>query len=241
MIARFLGAVQFLTVVPVRRATASPSQSAVFFPLVGAAIGWCAVAVLLAAKALLPAPIPALLALAFTILATGGLHEDGLADVADAIRAGRSRDQMFAILKDSRVGAFGALAISLSLLLRWQALAALVVDPLAAMVASLTIARAAMVALAWIARPVGQGMGDAFCASLSTPVVLLALLQAAAAGFLLEWRGVPVLVMAVAIVLAARTWFHARLGGINGDCLGATCQAVEVSTLLVLACERCTL
>src|SRR3954449_4276988 len=113
MIARFLGAVQFLTTLPVRRATASPGRCAVFFPLVGAAMGSAGGLLLYALRNVMPPSLAALLVLSFWALLTGGLHEDGFADVADAFRAGRSREKMFAILKDSRIGAHGALAMIL--------------------------------------------------------------------------------------------------------------------------------
>src|SRR5579862_755051 len=99
MTRRFLGALQFLTILPVPGDTAPASESAVFFPLVGALLGASAAAILLTGNALL--------AIAWLLIATGCIHEDGLADVADAFRAGRSRERILSILKDSRIGTYG--------------------------------------------------------------------------------------------------------------------------------------
>ena len=122
MIGRFLGAIQFLTVAPVRRSVSPPGESAAFFPLVGAALGAGGGLVLYFSQALLPQAISSLIVLSFWVLVTGGLHEDGFADVADAFRAGRPREKILAILKDSRIGAHGAIALILISLVRWQAL-----------------------------------------------------------------------------------------------------------------------
>ncbi len=85
MIKRFLGALQFLTILPIPGDTAPASESAIFFPLVGALLGASAGAILLTGNALL--------VIAWLLIATGCIHEDGLADVADAFRAGRSREK----------------------------------------------------------------------------------------------------------------------------------------------------
>src|SRR5262245_60497906 len=102
---RLFAAIQFLTVIPAP-AGGPPAPAAIFFPLVGATLGLAAGAIRLYAP--LPPAIAALLALVFLVAVTGALHEDGLADVADAFRAGRSPERILAILKDSRIGVYGA-------------------------------------------------------------------------------------------------------------------------------------
>ncbi|MDZ4798973.1 MAG: adenosylcobinamide-GDP ribazoletransferase, partial [Bryobacteraceae bacterium] len=130
MIPRLLGAIQFLTIIPVRTQTANPGQSALFFPLVGAALGIAGACALIASRGYLPWSLASLLVLALWSLITGGLHEDAVADVADAVRAWRTPEHIHAILKDSRIGAHGATALIFLLLIRWQALAAITADPL---------------------------------------------------------------------------------------------------------------
>src|SRR5215469_11496534 len=104
-------AFQFLTRLPIRGLhydSNALSRSAKFFPLVGLVIGVLGSVLYLWLIRHLPATIAALLTVTFFVIATGGLHEDGLADVADAFGGGWKREQILDILKDSRIGAFGA-------------------------------------------------------------------------------------------------------------------------------------
>ncbi|MGH9628342.1 MAG: adenosylcobinamide-GDP ribazoletransferase [Bryobacteraceae bacterium] len=241
MIRALLGAVQFLTIVPVRGRTAEPGRSAAFFPLVGAWIGIMGAALLDFGRSYIPFTLAALLVVAFWCVITGGLHEDGLADTADAFRAGRSPDRIMTILKDSRIGTFGGLALLFSLLIRWQSLSAITVTEFApALAAAQALPRAAFVALAWISRPAGGGLGAAFSAILTTPIALFAIFQAVLFAL---WCGPAaaawLLIGMALIVLAARRYFHLRLGGVTGDCLGATGQVVEVYILVLFACRNC--
>lgn len=238
MIARLLGAIQFLTILPVRAHTAPPGQSALFFPCVGAALGAAGGLTLRALDGFVPHSIAALLVLGFWALLTGGLHEDGLADVADAMRSGRSREKILAILKDSRIGAHGALALILIEMARWQSLATLAAEPAPALAAVLSVSRASMVALAWISPPAGDGLGFIFSRTLTTPVALAVIFQALIFSF---FSGAATLLLwgASLIVIGARFYFRRRLGGVTGDCLGATCLLVETWGLLLFACQRC--
>ena len=116
----------------------------------------------LSASRALPESLAALLTVAFWVGITGVLHEDGLADAADALRAGRTPEHMLAILKDSRIGTYGAVAIVLSILARWQAVEHIgdhvnASRVLGVFIASQAVPRAAMVALAWVSRPAGTG------------------------------------------------------------------------------------
>ncbi len=138
----------------------APGRAAAFFPLVGAALGLAGAGVFLLAGLALPVSLAALATVAFWTAVSGVLHEDGLADVADAVRAGRPQAQILTILKDSRIGTFGAVALILSVLARWQALESLATDRVVeALVASQAVPRAAMVAMAWTSRPTGDGLG----------------------------------------------------------------------------------
>jgi adenosylcobinamide-GDP ribazoletransferase len=237
MIRSLLGAVQFLTIIPVRAKTASPGRSAIFFPLIGAWLGIMGAAVFDLLGRLFPQSIAAALSVAFWVLITGALHEDGLADVADAFRAHRSPGKILEVLKDSRIGAQGAAALVVVLLLRWQAVSATAIDPVQGFAVALGLSRASMVGLAWVARPAGAGLGADFSTELSTTVTLGVIAQAAA---LAVWAGVPqALGVGAVIVLLARRYFERRLGGVTGDCLGATAQIVETAVLLLLSCRPC--
>lgn len=236
MMRHFLSAVQFLTIVPAP-SSIPPARAVFFFPLVGAILGLAAGAIRIYAGHVLPAPIAALLALLFLITVTGALHEDGLADVFDAFRAGRSPERIHAILKDSRIGAYGALSIVMSLLLRWQAIEALGIRAFPAMAAAVGASRGVMVVLAYVSHPAGEGLGKAFCLELRRPSVVAAGLQSAGLPFLCGpvWGAAALCGNALSVVLA-RAYFHRRIGGVTGDCLGAICQTSEILMLLIFLC-----
>jgi adenosylcobinamide-GDP ribazoletransferase len=237
----FRAAIRFLTILPVRGGDAPPGRAAAFFPLVGAMLGAAGAGVYLLAAKVFPVSIAALATVAFWIAISGVLHEDGLADVADAVRAGRTRERVLSILKDSRIGTYGAVAILLSVLARWQALEYLATPRvLETMIAAQAVPRAAMVAMAWCSRPAGSGLGYALASTLSTPSAVAAMAQGAAAALLCGWRpGLAMMAGSVLIVQASRGWFYLRLGGVNGDCLGFTEQLIEIFVLLMFACRSC--
>jgi adenosylcobinamide-GDP ribazoletransferase len=231
------GAIRFLTLLrlPATDRPAPPGQAAAWFPLVGAALGAMGAGVYIAAGKALPPSLAALATVAFWAAASGVLHEDGLADVADALRAGRTPERMLAILKDSRIGTFGAVAVVLSILARWQALEHTnAPNILCVCIAAQAVPRAAMVGLAWTSRPVGTGLGYELASTLTTPAALAALAQGIAAALLCGVGiGIEIVVGCYLIARAAQSYFYHRLGGVNGDCLGATEQILEIFVLLL--------
>ena len=235
MIRRFLGAVQFLTVFPILGRTTAPGKAAVFFPLIGAILGCVAGALFLALQRLFDSSIAGLVAVAALIGMTGALHEDGLADCADALRAGRSREKMMAILKDSRIGTYGAVALIVFVALRWQAIMRLTGNVMLDLTASLALSRSAIVLMAFCTPAAGEELGAAFTSLLSRRTVAAIAAQALLFALLCGRRGALILPASVITFVLARSYFLRRLGGVNGDCLGATCQMVETVNLLVLA------
>ncbi len=235
MIRRLLGAIQFLTILPIPGQTETPGRSALFFPLVGAFLGaFCGLTFEFFRKPF-GAALAALLALSLAVALSGGLHEDGLADCADALRSGRTREKMLAILKDSRIGVYGAIALILCIAVRWQALAHVQVNAVPGLVSSFALSRSSMVVLGAITKPVGSGLASAFSQTLTPATSTLVAVQVVIAAGFCGWRGVPMLLLTAAIIAGARAYFIRRLGGVNGDCLGATCLIVETANLLVLA------
>ena len=220
-------ALQFLTILPIRATNSQPGASAEWFPFVGCLLG-------LAAAAALHLPLGSILALLLLTVLTGGLHEDGLADVCDAVRAYRSHEKMMEILHDSRIGAHGAVAIVFSLLIRWQALDHLAGEAWLRVPAALGIARGLMVLLAAWTPAVGSGLGRGFRDSLPKSAAWLIALQVTILCFAGGWRAATVLILLqLAILAGTRRWFMARLGGVTGDCLGFTCQLSEAAALVV--------
>lgn len=232
---RLLGAFQFLTILPIRRSTCAPGEAAAYFPLVGAAIGLCGAGVHLLLSRAIPPSISALLALLTMAVLSGALHEDGLADCADAFGGGRTADKIQAILKDSRIGAFGALALIFSIGLRWQAIGQINEHLLESLTAAGALSRAAQVGLGWISRPAGEGSGKMFALSLSTPRAVAAILLAIAIAAPLGVIALPAVVGSAGLTLIARDYFERHLGGVTGDCCGALSQVVEGFVLLLCA------
>ncbi|HEX2010083.1 MAG TPA: adenosylcobinamide-GDP ribazoletransferase [Roseateles sp.] len=249
----FFVALQFFTRVPVPRwvgfEPAWLQHSARHFPLVGALVGACSAAVLWAALWFWPAPVAAGLAMATGIWLTGGFHEDGWADTCDGLGGAVSREKALAIMKDSRIGSYGALGLILMLGLKAAALVALLEQDwwlaLAALVWAQCASRAAPV---WLIRALPY-VGDAehakakplaTQASARTLVVALAWVGLASLG--LAWvdpAWTPSLGVAVVgaggATLLMQAWLDKRLGGYTGDNLGATQQFVELVALLAFA------
>lgn len=182
----------------------------------------------------LPATIAAALALAVGVLLTGGLHEDGLADVADGFGGGSTREKKLAIMKDSRIGSYGVAALILSFLLRWSALVALGLAAIPALLIAHTASRALMPALMRLSPPARENGLSAGAGHPSRGTVLVAL---TIGGVLLLVPG-PGFALIAVLLLAAVLFFikwlaEKQIGGQTGDVLGALQQLAE--TVLLLA------
>ncbi len=235
-----IAAFQTLTRLPVPSAPQAPDDrtialSALFYPWVGLLLGVAGWVVLRALTPHVGAPAAALAVLVVWALATGALHEDGLADVADAFGSQLDREGLLRVMKDSRIGAYGALALVLATLARWTLLAdlALAGDGLLALLASQSLGRAGVVALAAWAGPATQGMGSMLARSVGAVQVVGAWVPPAA---LLLWLGPPAVVpgcmaASLAVAAAAALYFRSRLGGVTGDCLGAAFILQEIAVL----------
>jgi adenosylcobinamide-GDP ribazoletransferase len=238
--AGFLAATAFFTQLPVGPRQIGAwrlADSAWVFPLVGAGIGGLIALTLLLAQLIgLPSLPAALLSVLAGLVLTGALHEDGLADTADGFFGGRDRAEKLAILRDSRHGTYGVLAVVLSVLLRAGALAGIgdVIHAGLALIAAHAASRAALPAAMWglaPARPDGLG------ATAGTPRVrgaipaalIGAAITLAALGPL---RGVIALSLAAVFVFGLADLARHQIGGYTGDVLGAFQQIGEIVILL---------
>ena len=248
-------ALQFLTRLPAPRWVGFEpewlNQSARHFPAVGLLVGGVAGLVLVLGQVLFPPPVAVGLSMVATLLLTGAFHEDGWADTCDALGGGASvgRERALVIMKDSRIGTYGAVGLVVMLGLKAVTLTAL---PLALAVPALlfahTASRAAAVALIRglpyagdvehaKAKPLAQRISRAGLAVALGWVMLLCLVL----GWAAQRRGVPVLLPSILIGLVVVAgsaaccahWFRQRLGGYTGDTLGATQQLTELLALLV--------
>lgn len=230
-------AFSLLTRIPAR-STGDLKLALPWFPFVGGMIGATVAGTYAAGLLVLPALASAGLAIGFGILATGALHEDGLADTADAFGAGVDRGRTLEILKDPRLGTYGVVAVVVSIVLRVSALASL----------SRWAAFAALSAAHALSRTSGLGvmmlapaspsstLGAGYAAGLSRQAFAVAVASATAisVGTLGVWAPVAAAVATgVAIYVARRS--TARIGGITGDLLGAAEQITQIGVLLLVA------
>jgi adenosylcobinamide-GDP ribazoletransferase len=238
-----VAAVCFLTRVPLGRwlavGPADVARGAVVFPLVGAGIGALAGVVVTGLDGRLTAVLAAALAVALEALLTGAIHLDGLADTADGLGA-PTRDRALEVMRQPAIGAYGATALALDVLVKTIAIAAITGgrDPVLVLAAAFALGRAAPLVLAWAlpyARPSGTGLVIADGAA-----VWLAAGIAVAAGAVvgvLGVRGLWLLVgAAIAVALTGAVAWR-RLGGVTGDVLGA---AVETATTFALVAAVAT-
>ena len=208
------------------------------FPIAGALIGAIGAAVYwLADRAHIPPISASVLALATSVLLTGAIHEDGLADTADGLGGGKTREKKLEIMRDSRIGTFGACALGLSLLLRWSALTALE-DTRAVAIALIVAHAGARAVLPAFMRLVAPARIDGLSSDAGQPppmsvAVALGLgIIALSIGFGLGpmLTGMAALA-AIGLLLALLA--RRQIGGQTGDVLGALEQAAEAALLLL--------
>ncbi|WP_027210158.1 adenosylcobinamide-GDP ribazoletransferase [Burkholderia sp. WSM2232] len=244
----FFTALGYFTRVPVPRWVGYEphylNAAARYFPLVGVLIGAVSALVYLAALRVFPAGVAVLLSMAASLLITGAFHEDGLADCVDAFGGAYTRDDVLRIMHDSRIGAFGAIALVIALALKWQTLAAL--PPLRAaglMIAAHAASRACAISyLASLDYVRAEGKAKPVAQRLSGPALAWAALFGlpwllwpdGLRGFAsADWRFAAVtLVMLAMLRFAMGRYFVRRIGGYTGDCLGFAQQIFELSIYL---------
>ncbi len=216
------------------------ARAAWAYPLAGMVIG--AIAALGGALAQglgLPLPLVALVALGLSVICTGALHEDGLADSADGLWGGCTRERRLEIMKDSHIGTYWVIALVLSLGARWAALWLLFDEGLAtataAILASAAVSRGVMPCVMAVLRPAretglsqSQGRPRARTAAAGLGIACgLTILLAGAAGL---WAVIWALIAAAAVARIAQL----KVGGQTGDILGAAQQVTEVAVLFSL-------
>jgi len=232
-------ATQFLTRIPLsRRAgeTHELARAAAYFPLVGAIVGAGIAAVAWALTPILGLDVAVVAALIFGALVTGAFHEDGLADTCDGLGGGFTRERALEIMRDSRIGSYGAVALVLLYAARFTMFRTLGGrDLLLALPVAAALGGASGVTLmAWLPNARQEGVADDVGRALSSSTIAIAVATPVLLAAILCSIAAPLLVGAAALVTAiAGLHFRKRLGGITGDCIGATHLAVEVT---VLAC-----
>jgi adenosylcobinamide-GDP ribazoletransferase len=240
----FLAAVQFLTRIPVPNLPYDPdslSRAVKFFPVVGLGIGSGAALLHQLLTPHFPRVVTALLVIAFLVSLTGCLHEDGLADTADGFGGGSSREQILVILKDSRIGSYGGTALTLSLLVRVLLLASLPLTQVPQyLIAGHVLCRWTTLPLSYYLAPartqqaragVSQG---ARIASLTTSGTLLvgSIFTLAISIWVLRTHAAAAIGITILVTVLSGLYFQRRIGGVTGDCFGATNQLAEIAVYL---------
>jgi adenosylcobinamide-GDP ribazoletransferase len=237
----FFTALQFFTRLPIPRWVgfdpAWLNQASRYFPLVGVVVALLTAATYALAAWLLPAPVAVIISTAVGIYATGAFHEDGFADMCDGFGGGMTPERVLEIMKDSRIGAYGAIGTICMLALKLVTLSML--PPLAAIGALLIahpLSRLMATSLIWrldYAR--AEGKAKPLAQKMSTAEFLIAALTAvlpALAVLAMRWLPATALIAGVIAAIVATLWlarkFVRRIGGYTGDCLGAVQQVSEV-------------
>jgi adenosylcobinamide-GDP ribazoletransferase len=240
----FLIAFQFLTIIPlpftVRCEKEDMGRSAAFFPLAGAAIGGMLAAADWLLSPWITRPLCDALLITLLTLITGALHLDGLADVCDGLAARGSRERFLAVMKDSQVGAIGAVGLVLGLLLKWQALAAVPTElKWQALLLFPALARFGQVLTMTGARHARQdGLGAAFVQGSGRVTLLLAFVPVAlAAYYLLDLKGIMAMTAVCLLTGAGRMFFQRKLGGLTGDTIGCISELNEILVLVVISAK----
>jgi len=236
----------FLTVLPIpvkgELRPADMGKAMAFFPVAGAVIGGVLISADIVLSSILAGAVVDFILIAVLALITGGIHLDGLADTFDGLYGGKTREDALSIMKDSRVGAIGAVSLIIVIGLKYTTLisypqvlphgakyAALLLMPL--------LSRWSMVltaSLSVYARMSG-GTGKDFVETVSPLSLLTATIFASvAAGVMMGWRGILVIAIIGAITLTGVIYFKKRLGGVTGDVLGAVNEVNEVMVLLFI-------
>lgn len=239
-----LTAVQFLTRVRVPFAPYEPdslARAVKFFPIAGLLIGSGSLLVYWLLAPHLPLTVVALLVVVYLVVITGCLHEDGLADSVDGFGGGWEREKVLSILRDSRIGTYGASALALSLLARVLLIASLPRTQVAPyLLVAPVLSRWTTLPLSFFLAPARQhneGQADgqgARIARLTTrgSLILGSLFTAVIVFALLRIRGVVPFLVSAAIALSTALYYKHRIGGVTGDCFGATNQLTEIAVYL---------
>lgn len=235
----FLTAVMFFTRIPIHLNDFDEvdlNKSTRFFPLVGILVGTLGALVFWLADILLPLEVAVLLSMAATILLTGAFHEDGLADTVDGLGGGWSKEQVLAIMVDSRIGSYGAIGLVMVLLTKYQALsyqtAALI--PVS-IVAGHALSRLCAVLVMFTQSYVkAEGKAKPLATQLNISELTIATFFGLLPMAFLPLKFLTALLPVAIVWLWFSAKIKARIGGYTGDCLGAMQQLTEIAFYLGL-------
>jgi adenosylcobinamide-GDP ribazoletransferase len=232
---RFLIAVQFLTRLPVPYSLETSEEelgkAAAFFPIVGIIVGGGAALLFMLLGFVLPPTTCVLCAIIFTAFITNGFHEDGLADAFDGFGGGWTKDRVLEIMRDSRLGTYGTLALIFLILGKLNFLSSLPQEHTWRwIIVAHTASRWAVLPLCrWLPYARAEGQGKIVARQVGVAELAIGSLTFAVILMLLSWQAALAALMVTSLVTwLSGLYFRSRLQGITGDCLGATNQLAEV-------------
>ena len=238
----FFVAMQFMTRLPVPRGIPySPdalAKSAGFFPAIGLLVGAGGAALYLLLSPHMSRDVVMVLILVYLVAVTGGLHEDALGDAADGLGGGWEKDRVLAIMRDSRMGSFGTIAITLGLLARFVFLTNLAPGRFVGVfIAGQVLGRWTALPLAFFlpsARANETGQGKLIAAKVTTlSLVGGTLLALAIVTIALRPAALWASLTAILVASVSGFYYWRRISGVTGDCLGATTQLTEIAIYLM--------
>ncbi|MGO5067274.1 adenosylcobinamide-GDP ribazoletransferase [Clostridium sp. LCP25S3_F8] len=238
----FLLMIQFFTRIPVNKNLQCQKENfrrgAFFLPVVAFIIGGMEFLIYLGFKNFLPVNVIIVLLILFTAMVTGGIHMDGLADTCDGFFSLRDKERIIEIMKDSRMGAFGTIAMIINLLLKYQLLYSLVLkDCSIAIILAPVIGRISILFLCLSKRTAKKnGSGNIYIGNMSKPIIFLITVIALAINT--YFLGLKITIISFIAVLIITYLFYLlclnKINGLTGDTLGACNEIGEITFLLAL-------
>ncbi|MBU1169440.1 MAG: adenosylcobinamide-GDP ribazoletransferase [Proteobacteria bacterium] len=237
----FFSALQFITILPVGKNRPYDAVGMIpFFPLVGLLIGVMLAGFDAMAMTLWPKDVVAVLDVIFLIVVTGAFHLDGLGDTADGLFSHQSKERALEIMKDSRVGAMGLVAIICGLSLKWAGISSLPGpgwDRAMMLVIVPAFARSSILfGIRFLEYGRSQGTGKAHFDEALTLKGFRWVLIPVGLSLFLGFKGLLVNLIFVLVVLAMVSFYKRKMGCITGDMLGAMVEVTESLLFLCLAC-----
>jgi len=232
-------AFSFLTIIPISVKTGSEkntlAKSMTFFPLVGLCIGFASLIIVSPFEHAFSPRFVTLLLVLLPILLSGGLHVDGLADSFDAFFQGKSKEDILRVMRDSRIGVWGALSIVFLVLIKWELLM-LLPNKMAGYLFALSASRWAHVVLCF-SLPYAReenGLGKEVAGLVQKKEFIFSTLFVIGISFLLGLKGIMILTMCWAFIYLLSQFYKRKINGITGDVIGATGELVEVFVYVII-------
>jgi adenosylcobinamide-GDP ribazoletransferase len=236
----FFAALRFITILPLgKQKPFDPPGMIPFFPVVGLLLGVMVSLFDLALIRLWPLPVTALLDVLFLVFLTGAFHLDGLGDTADGLYGHRQKEAALAIMKDSRIGVMGLVAIIAGLAVKWAGIANLSENRNLILCIIPAYARAGMIfgmSFLEYGRPDG-GTGKPFFDTKIKPTAFWGLLLPIAISIFMGWRGVILNIAYALLVVTLLGYYKKKMNCITGDMLGAMTEITESGLFLIASAD----